>query len=292
MRFGIIGNTQKKEFLEIFTELLLLLKQKKVDIVLENSLRNFIPQKLENILLNFCEVELLPEQSDILFVLGGDGTILSAAQIVGERKVPILGVNLGKLGFLAGISSDELEITIDEILSNSIILDERSVIKATHSQNYTSVFALNDIVIDKGSSFRIIEVEAFVDGSYAVSYAVDGVIVSTPTGSTAYSLAANGPIIVPSCDAIALTPICPHNLTTRPLIVPLKSEIVLKINWAHSNVHLTADGKMEQYLGTPIEINITSAEFKISLIRRKHQTFFETLRTKLMWGRRYSNSQQ
>lgn len=289
MTIGIIGNTHKKEFSAIFTELLLHLAQRKIIVVLENSLQAFISAKIEHIAYNFCAPEALPERCDILFVLGGDGTILSAAQLVGEKKVPILGVNLGKLGFLAGISVSELKETIDEILSNQIIHDERSVLKATHSQGEATVFALNDIVVDKGSSFRIIEVEAFVDGNYAVSYAVDGVIVSTPTGSTAYSLAANGPIIVPSCDAIALTPICPHNLTSRPLIVSLHNEISLKINWAHSNIHLTADGKMEQYLAAPIEISITSADFTISLIRRKHQTFYEALRTKLMWGRRYTN---
>jgi NAD+ kinase len=226
------------------------------------------------------------DKATLLVAFGGDGTILAAARDVGDRSTPILGINLGKLGFLADVAPDEMRESIAEILANRYIVEDRLVIKATTPSAPGRIFhAVNDIVVDKSRSSRVIEVEAHINNEYAVTYRGDGLIVSTPTGSTAYALSNGGPIVTPGSSVFGITPISPHTLSGRPLIVPDTSVITMIVHSAGDEVLLSADGQMEALLKPPIEVTVSKATYPVRLVRRADRTYFDVLRAKLHWGR-------
>jgi len=288
VNIGIMGNKMKKELSVVLSVLIQSLESHNVRIIADEELRELLMgiQRADEV--DFVPLKNISRKCDLLITIGGDGTILNAAKIVGNSNVPILGINLGKLGFLAEISLHELEEMLEEFFSDKYSIDERVVLTAKNTFTNAVVFAMNDIVVDKGASFRIIDIDAFVDNDYLGTFAADGIIVATSTGSTAYSLASSGPIIIPSCESLVITLISPHNLTTRPIVVPLKSEIRLKVLQPHNPVHLVADGKNEQFFSPPIEFSISLAKHRIRLIKKIGHSYFDTLRTKLMWGKRYS----
>ncbi len=288
MNIGIMGNKAKKELPNVVSTLLKLLKYRNVRIFVDQDLAELFSEIYHQLDVSFVVLKELPSSCELLFALGGDGTILTAAKIINNKNVPILGVNLGKLGFLAGVSVSELEIMLNEVFENTYSLNERMVLQAKNSFNNTIVYALNDIVVDKGTSFRIIDIDALVNKEYLCSYTADGVIVSTPVGSTAYSLAVGGPIIVPSSEVISICPISPHNLTLRPVVVPNTSEIRFQINNENREIHLTADGHSDNFFQTPVEIIVSPAPFKIQLIQRSTHRYFDTLRSKFLWGKRFT----
>jgi len=231
----------------------------------------------------------LPSQVDLLIVLGGDGTLLSVARLVGARRVPILGVNLGALGFLTEIPLEDLYRTMEEVLSGEYQFSERMMLTAhvlRQGEGIAEYSVLNDAVINKGALARIIEMETYIDSEYVTTYRADGLIISTPTGSTAYSMAAGGPIIFPSLQALVLTPICPHTLTNRPLVIPnwVKIEVILISE--REDVYLTLDGQVGIALRYRDAVEVRSAEHSIRLIRSSHRSYYEVLRTKLKWGER------
>jgi NAD+ kinase len=223
--------------------------------------------------------------SDMIISLGGDGTMLSTARLVGDAGIPILGVNLGKLGFLAEVSIDELGEWLEEILRGNYSLDDRLLIGATASQDGRVYPALNEIVIDRGESSRVLELETFVDDEFLVTYAADGIIVTTPTGSTAYSLASGGPIITPSSNVLGINPISPHSLTARPMVLPNASVIRVSVKRGAKPIHLTADGQVEKFYEPPVEFLIRALPYRIRLVKRGKRSYYDLLRTKLLWGR-------
>jgi NAD+ kinase len=235
------------------------------------------------------ESEEIPPQADLVVVLGGDGTLISVARLVGNRQVPILGVNLGSLGFLTEVAVDELYSSLEGCLAGNLRISDRMMLLATVVRDGEPLAAhqvLNDVVINKGALARIIDMEAVVGGHYLTTFKADGLIISSPTGSTGYSLSANGPIIHPSLDCLVITPICPHTLTNRPIVVDGKAEVVLTLRSENEDVHLTLDGQVGLELKFGDVITVRQAENRTRLVMSPNRDFFNVLRTKLKWGER------
>lgn len=233
--------------------------------------------------------EEIPALSDFLIVLGGDGTLLSVARLSAADDVPILAVNLGGLGFLTTVSLDELYPLLDEIFRGESHISERVMLLAEILRDgkvVRSQIALNDAVLNKAALARIMDLELRVDDEYVTTYKADGLILSTPTGSTAYSLAAGGPIVYPVMEAFVITPICPHTLTNRPLVVPDSARIEIEYRAEDDSVFLTLDGQVGFELAKKDKIRITKAPHTLHLVRPWKKTYFEILRNKLKWGER------
>ncbi len=228
-------------------------------------------------------------QADLVVVLGGDGTLISVARLVGAREVPILGVNLGSLGFLTEITLDELYPALERCLSGDYEVSERMMLRATvvrDGKEIASHRVLNDVVINKGALARIIDLETEVDDRWLTTFKADGLIISTPTGSTGYSVAANGPIVHPALDCLVITPICPHTLTNRPIVVASDAVITVTLQSANEDVFLTLDGQVGVELRSGDLIRIRRARHRARLVASRSKDYFEVLRTKLKWGER------
>jgi NAD+ kinase len=230
----------------------------------------------------------LPSQSDLIIVLGGDGTLLSMARAVGDLGVPLLGINLGGLGFLTATTVEEAVAAVDAYLGGRMAIDERMMLAARimrRGQPVGEYAALNDVVITKSAMSRIINLEVSVEGEYATAYRADGLIISTPTGSTAYCLSAGGPILFPTMDAVVIVPIASHTLTNRPIVLPghQRIEVTLKTD---QDVMLTVDGQIGVNLNEHDTVQVEKAASRIRLVRFPRTDFFSVLRTKLKWGER------
>ncbi len=233
--------------------------------------------------------EELPSQVDLLIVLGGDGTLLAAARSLGEHTVPILPVNLGGLGFLTSVTLAELYPILEQVLEGKNRISERVLLEAEVLRGGKPVEryrALNDAVLNKGALARMIDLDLHIDGQFVSSYKADGLIISTPTGSTAYSLAAGGPIIYPVVEAFVITPICSHTLTNRPLVIPDAAHIEVDFRAGDESVYLTLDGQVGVELKRGDRVGVHKASNKLRLVRPARKTYFEILRNKLKWGER------
>ena len=240
-----------------------------------------------------CAVETmghaeLAAASDFIIVLGGDGTMIAAARMLGDREVPVLGVNYGSLGYLTEYRVEEMLPAIESVLAGRYTVERRMMLAAEVYRGEEKVAherVLNDVVISKSALARIIEIDTVIDGQFVNRFRADGLIVSTPTGSTAYSLSAGGPIIYPSMDALVLTPICPHTLSNRPLVVPDGVEIEMTLKTPKEEVALTLDGQ----IGVPLEcedrVRVRKSRTAFNLIQAQARNYFEVLRGKLRWGR-------
>ena len=224
---------------------------------------------------------------DIVISLGGDGSMLSTARAVGNHSIPILGINLGSLGFLTEITQDQIIDSLERIKDSRYTIEERMVLEASiSSQNGFSFFALNDVVIDHGESTNLISLDLFADDELVSSYNVDGIIFSTPTGSTAYSLSVGGPIISPKMEAIAVSPISPHTLTLRPIIFPADSVLTIKTGIVKDKLRVSVDGMIVGRLESRQNIRIKRAAHKMKFIKFEDRSFYSILRKKLHWGKR------
>ena len=234
--------------------------------------------------------EDVPEWCDLAIVLGGDGTLLSAARAIGNRAIPLLAVNLGGLGFLTSIPMEDLFPQLERALTGLQQITRRRMIHVCLYRNgmpCAQYDALNDVVIAKSAIARIVDLEAWAGDSFICAYKADGLIISTPTGSTAYSLAAGGPIVYPTVNAICLTPICPHTLTNRPLILPSDMPIrMVSRASAQEDAYLTVDGQVGHPLEAGDAVECSMADYDVLLIRPPDKTFFDVLRQKLKWGER------
>jgi len=231
----------------------------------------------------------IPSRADLLIVLGGDGTLLSVARLSRVESIPVLGINLGGLGFLTEISKEETFPVLEKIIAGDFETEQRLMLKATilrQGEIIGESTVLNDIVINKGVLARIIDMETYIDGAYLTTFKADGLILATPTGSTAYSLAAGGPIVYPSLNSIIMNPICPHTITNRPLVVPDTATVKIILKTADQNVHITLDGQVGMPLQGGDVVEAHKAPGHIQLIRSPYKTYFELLRTKLRWGER------
>jgi NAD+ kinase len=229
----------------------------------------------------------LASKADVLLVLGGDGTMLNAARLAGERGIPILGVNMGGLGFLTEVRLENLYPSLERVFANDFVLDERLMLKThvhRHGETVAQGVVLNDVVISKGTLARMIELRIAIQGRFVTNLRGDGLIVSSPTGSTAYSLSAGGPIISPAVHSLMLTPICPHTLTHRPLIVPGDAEIAVTLTSKDDGAMATLDGQVGVAISQGDTIETKVSEYRTRLIRFPESQYYEVLREKLKWG--------
>ena len=232
---------------------------------------------------------LVPEGCQLAIVLGGDGTLLAAARAVGQREVPVLGVNLGGLGFLAAVKVGELYPVLEDALRGELRIGLRRTLHCElvrDGREVAAYEALNDVVLSKASIARMIDLETHVDEQLVCAYKADGLVVSTPTGSTAYSLSAGGPIVFPSVDCLCLTPISPHTLTNRPVILPARSVIRIRNRAPDDEAFLTIDGQVGEHLRCDDVVICRTSDYSIHLVRPPKLRFFDVLREKLRWGER------
>ncbi len=231
----------------------------------------------------------IPDRAELVVVLGGDGTLISVARLIGDRGLPILGVNLGSLGFLTEVTVEEMYDVLDNCLTGSFELSPRMMLTARiirEGELFGEYRALNDVVINKGAVARIIDIETMVDDAYLTTFKSDGLIISSPTGSTGYSLSAQGPIIYPELNCLVITPICPHTLTNRPIVISGNARVSAIIKTQNEDVLLTLDGQVGVELRYGDVVQVAQAENRSCLIQSKSRDFFEVLRTKLKWGER------
>lgn len=258
-------------------------KLEQIEVLLEDSLAEQIGQ------VNGHAGEEIPGQVDLIIVLGGDGTLISVARLIGDRNVPIVGVNLGRLGFLTEVTRDELPEMLERLISGDYQVSDRMMLDASIYRNDRVVgqfTVLNDIVINKGALARIIDMETSVDGRHLTTYKADGLIISTPTGSTGYNLAAGGPIIYPDINSLLITPICPHMLTNRPIMVWSRSVIEIKVSFEDDVVFFTGDGQVGRKLLPGDRVEVRRSAARTRLVSSPSKDYFEILRTKLNWGQR------
>lgn len=235
---------------------------------------------------DLVEASVLRREATVVLSLGGDGTLLRTAHLIAPEEVPILGVNVGRLGFLADTQAEELEGALEDLWEGRYGIEARLTLalRVCSEQNEPERWALNDVVVGKAGASSMIAVEAEVDGRYLNTYWGDGLIVATPTGSTAYSLAAGGPILAPELEAILVTPICPHTLTTRSVVLPASVRIRLRVAAWERPVVVAWDSWSAQYRGQTLELELGCAAHRVRLVKRPGHDFFTTLRQKLGWG--------
>jgi len=280
---GIITKHNKPEALSLAREIAGWLAARGIRVLVEKEVAEHIGSS------DHIERDDIPSHADLLIVLGGDGTLLSVARLSRVESIPVLGINLGGLGFLTEISAEETFPVLDKILAGDFETEQRQMLKATICRQGESIgesMVLNDIVINKGVLARIIDLETYIDGAYLTTFKADGLILATPTGSTAYSLAAGGPIVYPSLNSIIVNPICPHTITNRPLVVPDTATVKVILKTTNQNVHITLDGQVGMPLQGGDVVEVKKAPGHIQLIRSPYKTYFELLRTKLRWGER------
>lgn len=285
MKIGIVPNITIKNITETVSLFIKKLKANDLEFVVCNSISGFSETVTE--LKGGClfNIETVCEQSDIVLSFGGDGTFLSAAYYAQFFNKPVLGVNFGKLGFLAEIDINEMDIFIEEIKNNKYTIEERIILEGECSfLNDEKFYAINDLVIEKGGWSKMIELQVHVDGQYVTTFSADGLIAATPTGSTGYSLSAGGPVVSPKCDVITLSPISPHSLTMRPIVLPAESEIVVKAGSLHKEIQISSDGQRVYFAPPPVEIKIRKSKNLLKLVHISSASYFEILRNKLMWG--------
>ncbi len=281
MKIGIVTKINKEEAIEETKKLLAWAEGKGIEVFIDRDLA------IKTGYREGYDKNRIPEMIDLLVVLGGDGTLLSAARLVGTREVPILGVNLGSLGFLTEITLDELYDVMEGVLKGDFEYEERMMLCARvyrWGEEVATYTVLNDAVINKGTLARIIDLETRVDGEYITTYRADGLIISTPTGSTAYSLSAGGPIVYPSLNSIIIAPICPFTLTNRPIVLPEHMKIEVTLKTPESDVLLTLDGQVGFPLRVGDVVTIEKASRHLRLVKSPTRSYFEVLRRKLKWG--------
>lgn len=286
MLIGIIANITKEKVFDVVSTFLTKLKNNNIDYLLTKSLfeeNNKLKIELyEDFITDDKEIY---EKSDVIISIGGDGTMLATAYNAQFYDKPVLGVNLGKLGFLVEANIDQMDKVIADLKNRNYKIEERMLITG-EVEGYIAekFFAINDIVIDKGGWPKMIELTVWVDGEYVTTLSADGLIVATPTGSTGYSISVGGPIVSPRTDVITLSPISPHSLTVRPLVLPGDQEILIKADSPHTTVQVNCDGQRSYMFPPPMEIKIKKSQRPLKLIHTSLTTYFETLRNKLMWG--------
>ena len=288
-RVGIIIKRNKPEVISFTRGLAEWFSPKRIDVYLEEAMRDLFSPPLSAPFLHFIRREDFPSHVEMVIVLGGDGTLLSVARMVWNHGIPILGVNFGGLGFLTEISLEEIYPVLERVLQGDYGTNPRDVLKASvvrRGKPLAEFTVLNDAVINKGALARIIELEITIDEEYLTTFQSDGMIISTPTGSTAYNLSAGGPIVYPSLHNLIITPICPHTLTNRPIVIPNDVRVRAILKSKQEEVTLTLDGQQ----GFPLEfedvVEVQKAEGQILLIQSPYRHYFKLLREKLKWGER------
>lgn len=285
MKFGIVANILKKDVEDIINLIIKEISSHNFQSVLSNELKEIIKTNYNSSdNLKFVKREEIINQCDILISIGGDGTMLSSAYLVRNSNIPLLGVNFGKLGFLAEFDLESLKIFLNEVAEKKYVVEDRIALIAKCENSNEELFAINDIVIDKGPWQKMIELEIFIDDEYVTSFMADGIIIATPTGSTGYSLSTGGPIVNPNADVITLSPIAPHTLTMRPLVISSKQKINIIAHSPFEKIQISSDGQRVSYFKPPAKILIEKSNKPIKLVHLSKNNYYEILRSKLYWG--------
>lgn len=255
------------------------------DIFIEQSFGDFLHRRLEMDLSSFTLFNQCGLSADLAISMGGDGTFLTTAACVGNRAIPILGVNTGRLGFLADVSPDDIDMALEKVWNGEGIVEQRSVLAVEKDGEPLSgyPFALNEVALLKHDNSSLIEIETHVDGAPLNRYMADGLIVSTPTGSTGYSLSVGGPIMETHADILSISPVASHSLNTRPVIVRDDVEITMKVKSRSHNFLISVDGRSESFADGTV-VRLRRAPYTVGVMKVKHKDFFDTLREKMMWG--------
>lgn len=289
MKIGIYGQFYHENS-ESYIQLILdALQNNKAEIVIEKNFLNIL-NKHQHVTTTFSEVSSftsLDSSYDLFFSIGGDGTILKSITYVKDLGIPIVGINTGRLGFLATIQKEEITSSISQILANKFVISERSLLSIETAPPNKDLlhlnFALNEIAVNRKNTTSMIKVETMVNDKYLTSYWSDGLIVATPTGSTGYSLSCGGPVIDPSTNSMVLTPIAPHNLNARPLVIPDNSTVTLKVSGREKTYLVSMDSRIAT-VNADTTLIIKKAPFSIKLVQLEDDSFIKTLRNKLLWG--------
>ena len=281
---GLLGHVYNDLTLRSAVRLIDFLQSQSIQVIILEELSILIERQD----LSHGDEAMIGEQSDLVIVIGGDGSMLGAARAMVEYQVPVLGVNRGRLGFLTDIMPSDIELKVGEVLSGQYISESRfllDMVVVREGKTIAKGDALNDVVLHPGRYIRMIEFELYIDGQFVYSQSSDGLIVSTPTGSTAYALSGGGPLMYPSMDAIVLVPLNPHTLSSRPIVVSGDSQIKLVIGHEMSaSLNATCDGQASELVKAGDEIHITKKSLALELIHPADHNYYETCRTKLGWG--------
>jgi len=287
MKIALFGTNFSENFNKYIQHLVHKLESGKVEIFIEESFLEYVTNKLrfKNEVTTFSSHEDLKDKVDILFSVGGDGTLLSAVSFIRNSNIPILGINTGRLGFISSIAPDQIEQAVNDVLNKNYKTNKRTLLTLNTSNNLfkNKNFALNEVAIVKKDTSSMIKIEAYVDDEFLNTYWADGLIVSTPTGSTGYSLSCGGPIIAPGTNNIIITPIAQHNLNVRPIVINHNSTIKLKVE-DRDQLALVSLDSCSRAFDSSVELTIKKANFKINLIEPQNNSFISTVRQKLMWG--------
>jgi NAD+ kinase len=287
MQIALFGTPFPEHFTKYIQHLVKKLEAEHIQIFIEEEFNVFLQN---NIRFNkkvhtFNSHETLRSKVDFLFSIGGDGTLLKAVTYVRDSEIPILGINTGRLGFISSISAAQIDDAVNDIMKKNYILNERTLLELSTSKNLFKEknFALNEVAVSKKDTSSMIRIDAFVDDEFLNTYWADGLVVSTPTGSTGYSLSCGGPIIMPGTNNIIITPNAPHNLNVRPIVIDDNSVIKLKVEDRDQLALISLDSRSRAF-DSETELTIKKAPFKIKLVQPQNNSFTKTIRQKLMWG--------
>ena len=288
MKIAIYGQSANKISKNIFLELLSISKSENIKILIEKKYNSILLQKSKTSHVHklFSSYEDLDSTVDLMITIGGDGTLLRSISFVRDLGIPIIGINTGRLGFLATLNQELLNIELKKILKGEFNVEERSLLEVNIDNNNDFSdfnFALNEVSVGRKNTTSMIEIKTTLNGEYLNTYWADGLIVSTPTGSTGYSLSCGGPIMTPSSQTFSITPIAPHNLNARPLVISDEIKIELSVEGREESHLLSLDSRINS-LKNNVKIKIKKANYKIKLASFKNNSFYKTLRSKLLWG--------
>ena len=285
LKFAIFGNEYQAKKSASIQRILSYLAEHDAEVYVENAFYDFLTRSQHMEVRAAGVFEDYNFDVDYVISMGGDGTFLKAASKVGAKGTPVIGVNMGRLGFLADVLPNEIEEALDSVYAGECLIEDHAVIQveATGGVLAGSPFALNDIAVLKRDDASMISIRTHVDGEFLVTYQADGLVVTTPTGSTAYNLSNGGPIIIPQSGSLCLTPVAPHSLNIRPIVINDSAEITLDVESRSHNYLVAIDGRSERMTeGT--KLTIRKAPHAIKIVKQRHQRYFSTLREKLMWG--------
>jgi NAD+ kinase len=281
-QIGIFANTKKSQVKKVLSNFFDQISGRSYTCVISENLKNFLRKVPPFIKIK--SLNMLLKSSDLIASFGGDGTILNTAQLVGRKEIPILGINLGGLGFLTASDTQNALKHIDDFFNDNLQVEKRSVLQMNIDDFQNTTYFLNDFVVDKAGFSRLIHITTFLDEKFLNEYVADGLIVSTPTGSTAYSLANGGPIVVPSTDSFIINPICPHTLSNRPIIIPDNVVLRIKVKSEQKRFNVFGDGNKIGSFHQNKVITLRRADFNVNLVQTPEHEFYTILREKLGWG--------
>jgi NAD+ kinase len=289
MRVAIYGQYYQNSTEPIIRDIFQFFAKNNIELVIEAAFLQILHEKelITSDYKTFHSHEELIAGFDILISIGGDGTILRAAAFVQDSGIPILGINAGRLGFLATVQKDNIEEFLQFVIEKKYTISQRTLLSLNCSPEIPEIqeinFAMNEVTVSRKDTTSMITIETSLNGEYLNSYWADGLIISTPTGSTGYSLSCGGPVLTPDVNSLVITPIAPHNLNARPLVIPDETEIVLRVSGREDHYLVSLDSRIATVNKDSV-LTITKTPFKINMVEIPHQTFLKTLRNKLLWG--------